>query len=67
TNGFWILVIRASFSNRFAQISWFIMPLVLIYPFYKHLFWSEREQSKKIWMSLIIFYLFTFYLNIIKG
>ncbi|MGL5015760.1 MAG: EpsG family protein [Bacteroidales bacterium] len=67
TNGFWILVIRASFSNRFAQISWFIMPLVLIYPFYKHLFWSEREQSKKIGMSLIIFYMFTFYLNIIKS
>ena len=63
TNGFWILVIRASFSNRFAQISWFIMPLVLIYPFYKQLFW--RDQSKKIGLSIVLFYLFTFYLNIL--
>lgn len=64
TNGFWILVIRASFSNRFAQISWFIMPLVLIYPFYKQLFW--KDQSKKIGIAIVLFYLFTFYLNILK-
>ena len=33
TNAFWVLVIRSAYSNRFAQISWFIMPVVLIYPF----------------------------------
>lgn len=32
TNAFWVLVIRAAYSNRFAQISWFIMPVILIYP-----------------------------------
>ena len=26
TNAIWVLVIRASYSNRLAQISWFIMP-----------------------------------------
>ncbi len=35
-NSFWVLVIRASFSNRFAALSWFLYFLVLIYPMLKH-------------------------------
>ena len=31
-NTFWILVIRANFSDRFAYLSWFIYSAVLIYP-----------------------------------
>lgn len=31
-NAFWIIVIRASYSNRFAQLSWFLYGLVLAYP-----------------------------------
>ncbi len=42
TNAFWVMVIRASYSNRFAQISWFVMPLVLIYPFLMKRFWSDQ-------------------------
>ena len=34
-NAFWILVIRANFSNRFAYLSWFMMALVIIYPLLK--------------------------------
>jgi hypothetical protein len=59
TNAFWILVIRANFSNRFAQISWFIMPLVLIYPFLMHRFWPD--QSVKTGTVVIVSYLYTFY------
>lgn len=59
TNAFWIIVIRAAFSNRFAQISWFIMPLVLIYPFVMKRFWDN--QSAVIGWSVPLFYLFTFY------
>jgi hypothetical protein len=33
TNAVWILVIHANFSNRFAYLSWFMMPWVLVYPF----------------------------------
>jgi len=29
TNAFWILVIRASFSNRFAYLSWFMMGIII--------------------------------------
>ncbi len=64
TNAFWILVIRAAYSNRFAQISWFIMPLVLIYPFMKERFWQNHERM--LGLALIAFYAFTFYMNIIK-
>ncbi|WP_299252433.1 EpsG family protein [uncultured Aquimarina sp.] len=34
-NGFWILIIKANFSNRFAYLSWFMMGLIIIYPFLK--------------------------------
>ena len=63
TNSFWILVIRANFSNRFAQISWFIMPLVLIYPYIMKKFWDD--QPRKIGWAVIVFYLYTFYTYIL--
>lgn len=65
TNAIWVLVIRAAYSNRIAQISWFILPLVLIYPFMKERFWKNHE--KMMGCGLLVFYAFTFYFNIIKG
>lgn len=32
-NSFWLVVMYAAFSNRFAYLSWFMMPWVVIYPF----------------------------------
>lgn len=64
TNAFWVLIIRAAYSNRFAQISWFIMPIVLIYPFFKQRFWTNHE--KMLGYAILIFYAFTFYSNILK-
>lgn len=34
-NSFWLLVNSAEFSNRFAYLSWFMMPIVLAYPLLK--------------------------------
>ena len=65
TNAFWVLVIRAAFSNRFAQISWFIMPIVLIYPFMKQRFWLNHE--KMLGYAILAFYAFAFYSNILRG
>ncbi len=62
TNAFWVIIIRAAYSNRFAQISWFILPLVLIYPFMKKRFWDNHE--KMLGYAIIIFYAFAFYTNI---
>lgn len=64
TNAFWVLVIRSTYSNRIAQISWFIMPIVLIYPFMKKRFWQNHERMTGI--ALLVFYAFTFYYNIIR-
>ena len=33
TNGIWMLCMYASFTNRIAYLSWFMLPIVLIYPF----------------------------------
>lgn len=32
-NAFWLLVMYAAYSNRFAYLSWFMMPWVIMYPF----------------------------------
>lgn len=64
SNAFWVLVIRAIYSNRFAQISWFIMPIILIYPFIKQRFWKNHE--KILGAALLVFYAFAFYYNILK-
>lgn len=32
-NAFWLVVMYAAYSNRFAYLSWFMMPWVIIYPF----------------------------------
>lgn len=63
-NAIWILIIRVAYSNRFAQISWFIMPLVLIYPFMKKRFWINHE--KMLGYAILAFYAFAFYQNILK-
>ena len=63
TNAFWVLVIRAAFSNRFAQISWFIMPVVLIYPFMKKRFFPNHEMMTGV--AILVFYAFAFFTNVV--
>lgn len=63
TNAFWVLVIRAAFSNRFAQISWFIMPVVLIYPFMKKRFFPNHELMTGV--AILVFYAFAFFTNVV--
>jgi hypothetical protein len=33
TNSFWLLVIYAAYSDRFAYLSWFLLPWLITYPF----------------------------------
>jgi hypothetical protein len=63
SNAFWILVIRANFSNRFAYLSWFMMGLVIIYPFLKGTF--MKNQPKVLGWVLLVYFLFTFMLNVV--
>lgn len=49
-NSFWILVIRASFSNRFAYLSWFIYPILLAYPLLEVKF----SNYQKKWLCCVM-------------
>ncbi len=64
-NAFWILVIRAPFSNRFAYLSWFIMGIVIIYPLLKNKL--IPMQATKIGLILLANYAFTYTLLVILG
>jgi len=63
-NAFWILVITAAFSNRFAYLSWFLMPAVIAYPMFRYKIWDN--QYKTFSVILLLYFMFTFYMNVIK-
>ncbi len=42
-NAFWVMVIKANFSNRFAYLSWFLMAIVIIFPLLKQRFFKHQE------------------------
>lgn len=45
TNAFWVMVIKAAFSNRFAYLSWFIYPLVLAYGVIRLHIWEDQDKK----------------------
>ena len=63
-NAFWILVIRAAFSNRFAYLSWFMYPLVICYPLLRFNIWPD--QDRKTALILLLFYGFTYLMYLIS-
>ncbi len=52
SNAFWVMLIRASFSNRFAYLSWFLYPIVLAYPLLKLHVWEESQGRKCAYILL---------------
>jgi hypothetical protein len=62
-NAFWILVIRASYSARFAYLSWFLMAIVIFFPFFKQRFF--KNQGKVLAFTMLGFSGFTFFLFLI--
>ena len=59
-NAFWILIIRANFSNRFAYLSWFLMAPVIAYPLLRYKLFPN--QYRVIGVVLAFYYLFTFFM-----
>ncbi len=59
SNAFWVMIIRAPFSNRFAYLSWFLYPIVLAYPLMQFPVFNQRH-SQKAAMILIAHFGFTF-------
>ena len=59
-NAFWIMVIRSSFSNRFAYLSWFLYPVVIAYPLLRMNLWKDQDRRTAI---IFFFYSgFTFFM-----
>lgn len=61
-NCFWLLVIRANFSDRFAYLSWFLYPLVLVYPMCH--FKVVKQQPVKMAIILLCSASFTYFMFI---
>ncbi len=60
SNAFWVLINTAAYSNRFAYLSWFLYPIVLIYPFCKFKF--MQNQSVVLGLLLIGMTAFTYFI-----
>lgn len=56
-NAFWVMIIRANYSNRFAYLSWFMYPLVLAYPLFKLDIWGQYQgkNASKIMLAHVGF------------
>lgn len=44
-NSFWVMVIRAAFSNRFAYLSWFLYPVVIAYGVIRLHIWEDQDKK----------------------
>ena len=70
-NAFWIMVIRAAFSNRFAYLSWFMYPLVIAYPLLRMNLWKDQDRKTAIILFLYsgftFFMFFIYYFGTISG
>lgn len=51
TNTIWLLCMYAEFTNRIAYLSWFMLPVVLIYPFLNEE-WGETQYQTFRWVAL---------------
>lgn len=61
-NAFWLLVIYSEFSNRFAYLSWFILPWIIIYPFVPQKNSSNQTPHINLGPAMIVHFAFTFYM-----
>lgn len=60
-NAFWVLVIRANFSDRFAYLSWFMYALVMMYPLLESPEYFDNVRNKVFW-TLLGINLFTYFM-----
>jgi hypothetical protein len=62
-NSIWMLCMYAEFTNRIAYLSWFMYPIVLIYPFINEEYLSHKVGLMKIFVCGHLF--FTLFMEII--
>ena len=47
-NAIWLLVIRVAYCDRIAYLSWFLIPVLVVYPFLNSEFRMKNVQKKLI-------------------
>ena len=63
-NAFWVMVIRAQFSDRFAYLSWFMYAIVVTYPLFSIDIWGNKQG--RIARNILYAHLsFTIFMNLI--
>jgi hypothetical protein len=62
-NGFWILVIRANYSDRFSYLSWFMLGSVIIFPVCVETL--TKNQNRLASGILFAYFAFTYLVNFI--
>ena len=60
-NAFWVIVIRSAFSNRFAYLSWFMYPILIVYPLVNLPIW--KDQDRKTGLILAAYCCFTLFMQ----
>jgi hypothetical protein len=63
-NGVWMLCMYASYTNRIAYLSWFLYPIVLIYPFLNEE-WMEDNKYQIFSVVMLAHLGFTLFMKII--
>lgn len=63
TNSIWMLCMYASFTNRIAYLSWFMYPVVLIYPFLSVNI--GENQGNSIRVVSLLHYAFTLFMDVV--
>lgn len=63
TNSVWMLCMYASYTNRIAYLSWFLYPVILIYPFLNEQWGTKKYVAfSKIMLAHLCFTLFMFFI-----
>lgn len=65
-NSFWVMMMQISYSNRFAYLSWFMLPVVLAYPCLRMNVWGKSQGDRAATIMLLhagftVFMLFLYY------
>lgn len=63
-NAFWLLIIRIPYTDRFAYLSWFLAPFILLYPLLKERLFSA--QPLKVAIIIFIMSSINFIISVIR-
>lgn len=72
-NSFWLIAMYAAYSNRFAYLSWFLMPWVIVYPFIpqsrfrgsQRIGMQEAGRPEFLGLALVAHFAFTYVMDVL--